>query len=139
MTVRGRVLPGSQLVLAAAGSVAAFIGSSLLWDPRAFYAGYALDVGNDVSLGSEFRGTAGMLLAVAATLFVGAFRPQQRPAAALIGAVTYVGYAAGRAVSALVDGAPHRGLVYAAVTELLLGVACAWSYRSLSAAAPTAS
>lgn len=117
-----------SVVLLLGGTVAGFVGLSLLTDPLRFYASYGLELDGQTSLLSEFRGNAGMLVSIAALLAMGAFTPKLRTPASGLGAVVYLGYAAGRGVGISVDGMPHPNLVYAAVAELALGLCCAWVY-----------
>lgn len=65
-----------------------------------------------------------MVSAVAA-LPLGACVSKYRAYAALLGSVLYPGYAGGRMVSVWLDGRPHANLLYAALAELVLGLACA--------------
>jgi hypothetical protein len=111
-----------------ASTVAAFVGVSLLTDPHHFYASYGLELATHPTLWSEFRATAAMLVSVALLLSVGVFVPRHRAHAALLGAVFYLSYAAGRAASVWADGLPHVNLLYAALAELALGVSCVWVY-----------
>ncbi len=119
----------ASLVLFFAGGVAAFIGLSLLIDPRQFYAGYGFELGAQPSLLSEIRGAAGLLASAASVMVAGAFSVRYTPQAAAIGAVLYLGYAGGRTVGLFTTGLPHPHLIYAALAELVLGLACVWVYR----------
>jgi hypothetical protein len=119
----------NKLVLVLAGVVAAFVGMSLLTNPQRFYSSYGLTLTAEPSLFSEFRSTGAMLLSAAVALTMGAFAHGYRAHVALIGSVLYLGYAGGRAVSIALDGLPHANLIYAALAELVLGLACAAVFR----------
>jgi hypothetical protein len=119
----------ASVVLFVAGGVAAFIGLSLLIDPRQFYSAYGFELETQPSLSSEVRGAAGLLASAASVMVAGAFSVRHTSQAAAIGAVLYLGYAGGRTVSLFTSGLPHPHLIYAAVTELALGLACVWVYR----------
>jgi Domain of unknown function (DUF4345) len=115
----------TKIVLVLAGVVAAFIGVSLLTNPQRFYSSYGLALTADPSMFSEFRGAGAMLLSAALGLTFGAFVDRYRAHVALLGSVLYLGYAGGRAVGIGLDGLPHSNLIYAALAELVLGLACA--------------
>lgn len=119
----------SQVVLLLAGTVAAFVGVSLLSDPHHFYSSYGFDLGDNPSLLSEVRGTAGLLVFAAGALLTGAFAQKHRALAAALGGVLYFGYAFGRALSMWLDGFPDHNLMIAALVELVLGLACVWAYQ----------
>lgn len=126
----------AALVLLVAGGVAAFVGLSLLIDPRQFYTGYDFELEAQPSLLSEIRGAAGLLASAAAVMVTGALSVRHTTPAAAIGAVLYLGYAGGRLVGLFTDGLPHHHLVYAALAELVLGLACLWIYRRSRQAYP---
>jgi hypothetical protein len=120
------------VVLLFAGVVATVVGLSLGAAPSQFYAGYGVTLGDSVSLHNEMRGTAGPLVAGGSVLVVSAFNAKLRKLGAAFGALLYVGYAAGRCTSFVLDGFPHPNLVYAAAVELVLGTACGWVYISMA-------
>jgi hypothetical protein len=115
-----------RIVLLASGAVALAVGGASLFAPVAFRGQYNIDIGDDVNLLSETRAAGGAVLAVGLLLVAGAFVGRLAFAAALAGAVCYLAYAASRAVSAVLDGAPTGGLVAGGVVELALGLACAY-------------
>jgi hypothetical protein len=119
----------ASVVLFFAGGAAAFIGLSLLIDPRQFYAAYGFELGTQPSLSSEIRGAAGHLASAASVMVVGAFSVRRTSQAAAIGAILYLGYAGGRTIGLFTTGLHHPHLIYAAVAELALGLACVWVYR----------
>lgn len=122
-----------SVMLFCAGVVATFVGLSLGAEPSQFYAGYGITLSESVSLKNEMRATAGSLVAAGSVLVIATFRPRLRAVAAAVGALLYLGYAAGRATSMVLDGFPHPNLASAAAVELLLGIGCLWAYIKTTA------
>lgn len=133
LSLRGSVSHLPNVVLFCAGVVAAFIGLSLGAQPGQFYAAYGITLTHAVSLQNEMRGTAGSLVVAGSVLVIAAFRSRLRAVAAAVGALLYLGYAAGRATSMVLDGFPHPNLASAAAVELVLGIGCIWVYTKATA------
>jgi hypothetical protein len=111
------VLGVSALVLIVVGAASAFV-------PAAFYAGYGIEV-DSPALASELRATGVALLLLGLAVAVGAIWRRWVFPAAVVAALVLVGYALGRIVSAVADGAPDASLAFAGAAELVLGAAAA--------------
>jgi hypothetical protein len=118
-------------LLLASGLLATGIAATILAAPDLFYAGYAIDIGSDVSLANELKAPAGMLLVAGLLMLVGVVRPGYAGTSLAIGSVIYLSYGLSRLLSIAVDGIPHSSLVSAAMLELGLGAACLLSLARL--------
>ena len=116
-----------RILLVVSGLVAVAVGAASLFAPVAFRRQYHISIGDDPNLLSETRAAGGAVLAVGALLLAGAFVARLAFAAAVAGAVFYLAYAAARALSVALDGAPAGGLVVGGVVELILGLACCFA------------
>lgn len=114
-------LPRSTLVVA--GAVAAGIGGAILVAPRAFYAGYGIAWSADANLASELLGGGGLLLGSGVFIIAGAFVARLGFAAMVLSSLLYLGYAAGRTVSAITHGMPSTAILLSGGVELGLGLA----------------
>lgn len=118
----GRIL--ERVVLGASALVLIAVGAASAFAPAAFYAGYGIDVDSS-ALASELRATGMVLLLLGLAVAVGAIWRRWVFPAAVVAALVLVGYALGRIVSAIADGAPDASLAFAGIAELVLGVAAA--------------
>lgn len=115
------------VILFVAGLVIIVVGAANLFAPVAFHQANGIEVAADVGLLSETRAAGGVLLVAGMFIMLGAFSARFAVAAAAVGAVGYLTYASARLLGIALDGIPAGGLVLAAVVELVLGLACAYS------------
>jgi len=113
-----------KLTLALAGLTALVIGLTILLAPNAFYAFYALELGPEPTLRSDLRATAGGLTLLGGLMLSGVMITRLRWAATALAGGVFFAYAGGRLLSLALDGAPHPGMVDAALIELALGLLC---------------
>ena len=111
-------------VLLTSGLIATGIAAMILFAPDAFYAGYDLDIGGNVSLANEMKAPAGALLLAGLLVTAGAFRPAYTIVSLATAAGVYLSYGLARLSSMAIDGMPHGGLVSAAVIEVAIGTIC---------------
>lgn len=114
-----------RAVLVVLGAVLAAIGAASLAVPAAFYSSFGIRVDGLPPLASELRATGGALLLLALAIAAGAVWTRWVFASAVLGALVAFGYAAGRGLSALLDGAAGDSMVIAGVVELILAAAAA--------------
>ena len=115
---------GIQLVLLGSGLVAILIAITILFAPTSFYSGYQIDVANNATLLNELKAPAGALLVAGALMLAGVFRAGLVSLSLTAAAVVYLSYGVSRAISFVVDGLPHEGMISAAGIELLIGTIC---------------
>lgn len=129
-----------RLALGAAGAIAFGVGSAILADPAAFYAGYGIRIDPAPDLRNELRAPGANLAALGALIFVGAVRSNWTRASALLGTTVFLAFAFGRAVSMALDGPPSDGLIHAFAIEVLVGALCVAAFlRSRERAAANGS
>lgn len=113
--------PLTLITLFLCGAVLLAIGLSITFSPADFYASSGITLGSNVSLISELRAPAGMLIVaglfILASLRITSLRSQAWLTATLI----YLSYGVARLVGFTIDGTPHADIVSAAVIEILLG------------------
>ena len=117
-----------KIPLTLASLTALAIGGFILLSPTAFYAIYDLTLPDTPSLFSDLRATAAGLTVAGGLLAAGVVWRDLTRIAAGFGAALFLAYAAGRGLSLMLDGAPHPGMIEAAVIELVLGAVCALSW-----------
>lgn len=117
-----------KLTLALAGLTALAIGLTILLAPALFYDFYALDLGTDPTLRSDLRATAGGLALMGGLMLSGVVIARLRRAATALAGGVFLAYATGRMLSFVLDGAPHPGMIDAALIELALGLLCVFSF-----------
>ena len=74
---------GSYMIkglLLVSGLIAVGIAVAILFMPDAFYAGYGIDTGANVSLANELKAPAGMLLIAGLLVLAGVFTPRMTAA-----------------------------------------------------------
>ena len=108
------------LVLSAIGLVPVALGYGVAPQLSLEYL-FAVSVPN-VNGTHMFRAIMGLYLALAAFWVVGAYRADLRQAALYSLVVFMLGLAAGRLLSVVVDGVPHRLLLASLAVELGLGL-----------------
>lgn len=133
-----------RLALGAAGLIALGVGLAILTDPATFYAHYELRIGSNVDLLSELRAPGANLAALGALISAGALHSAWTRMSALLGAIVFLAFAFGRALSMALDGLPSDGLIAAAVIEIGVGGLCLAALphrdgRSTASLAPRAS
>jgi hypothetical protein len=106
------------------GLIATGIAATILFVPDAFYAGYGIDIGSDVSLANELKAPAGLLFMAGLMMLAGVFRAELTVASLGTAMLVYLSYGLSRLLSMVSDGIPHCGLLGAAILEIAIGVAC---------------
>tara|TARA_R110002049_G_scaffold159546_2_gene324527 strand:+ start:8111 stop:8593 length:483 start_codon:yes stop_codon:yes gene_type:complete len=118
---------GSYMIkglLLVSGLIAVGIAVAILFMPDAFYAGYGIDTGANVSLANELKAPAGMLLIAGLLVLAGVFTPRMTAASLAMASLIYLSYGLSRLLSMAIDGIPHGGLVSAAMLEVFIGLVC---------------
>ncbi|MEV0680344.1 DUF4345 domain-containing protein [Actinosynnema sp. NPDC050436] len=118
-----------KAILLVAGGILALIGAATLLFPTAFHGLTGTDVEGSAALLSELRAPGGALVAIGVLVVAGAFQPPLAAASSLVGALTYLSYAASRVLSSALDGLPPTKLLIATAAELALGLACLHQLR----------
>ena len=113
-----------KVVLVIAGLMFTGVGIFSLLAPVAFVARNGVDIAGNISLLNDVRGYGGVLLGGGLIILAGAFIRSLTFTSALLGAVLYLLFAIGRAVSFALDGLPADTLVKATVVEFVVGLAC---------------
>lgn len=116
-------------LLLTSGLLAAGIATTILFAPDAFYAGYGIDTGSNVSLANELKAPAGMLLIAGLLMLAGVVRTELAGESLATASLIYLSYGLSRLLSMATDGIPHSGLVSAAILEITIGAICllVWS------------
>lgn len=109
-------------LLLTSGLLAAGIAATILLAPDAFYAGYGIEPGSNVSLANELKAPAGMLLIAGLLMLAGVVRTELTVASLATATLIYLSYGLSRLVSMVIDGVPHSGLVSAAILEIAIGI-----------------
>jgi len=112
-----------RVVLAVLALVLGAIGAASAIAPAAFYDSFGIRVDGQAALANELRATGAALFLLALAITVGAVWTRWAFVSAVVGALVAAGYAGGRGISALVDGAPGESVVIAGIVELVLAVA----------------
>jgi len=118
-------------LLLISGLLAAGIAATIIFAPDAFYAGYGIDTGSNVSLVNELKAPAGMLLIAGLLMLIGVVRAEFIVASLGTASLIYLSYGLSRLLSMAIDGVPHNGLVSAAVLEISIGVISVLVYMRL--------
>lgn len=111
-------------LLLASGLLATAIAATILFAPDAFYSGYGIEIGTNVSLANEMKAPMGMLFLAGVFILVGAFRAEFAVPSLTVATITFLSFGLSRVVSMAIDGMPDSGLVGAAVLEIAIGVMC---------------
>ena len=114
-----------RVVLGAGAVVLVSVGVGSAFVPEAFYTDYGVDV-STVELANELRAAGMALLLLGLLVAAGAVWHRARFPAAVIAATVFLGYALGRGVSLLVDGAPEGSVLRAGFVEAALGLGAVW-------------
>lgn len=116
----------NRVVLAVLALVLGAIGAGAVVDPAAFYQSFGIVVAGQPELASELRGTGSAMLLLGLAVAAGAIWTRWAFVSAVVALLVSLGYAVGRGISAIADGAPGDALIAAAVAELALAAAAAW-------------
>ncbi len=110
-----------RLLLLISGLGVVAIAGMILIAPEAFYAGYGIAVGGNVSLANELKAPAGALLISGLVMLAGATRRQFVAHSLVTATIVYLSYGLSRMASMATDGIPHANLVGAAGIEIVIG------------------
>lgn len=113
-----------KTVLFISGLIAIAIGTAIVIIPTTFYATYSIELGSNVSLLNELRGTGGALLATGILIMSGAFFASMTFSSLVISTLLYLSYGLSRILSMIIDGMPAEGLVQSAALEIAIGLVC---------------
>lgn len=113
-----------KTVLFISGLIAIAIGTAIVIIPTTFYAIYSIELGSNVSLLNELRGTGGALLATGILIMSGAFFTSMTFSSLVISTLLYLSYGLSRILSMIIDGMPAEGLVQSAALEIAIGLVC---------------
>lgn len=111
-------------ILLVSGVVAVGIAVTILSAPATFYAGYGIELGDNVTLINELKAPAGTLLLAGLLMLAGVFRPELAIVSMATATTVYLSYGLSRLSSMAIDGFPHSGMVSAAILELVIGTVC---------------
>ena len=92
-----------KLILSASALVAVAIAGTILSAPDAFYAGYGIEIGSDVTLVNELKAPAGALLIAGLLMLAGVFRTELVRVSLTTATVVYLSYGLARLLSMAVD------------------------------------
>ena len=120
-----------RLVLLLAGTTACLVGAASMFAPAETEAGLGIAIGADVSLINELRASGGGLAGAGIAIAAGAFSAELAYAAALLGTLTYLGFAAARVLSMAIDGRPDARLLIVLGAEILIGLLCLRAFLKL--------
>lgn len=115
-----------KLVLALSGLVGVGIGLYALFWPRALFASSGTILGDDISLMSEIRAPAMVLILFGLVMLAAVAIPAIRQAALWASALIYLSYGLGRLISLALDGVPHANILAALGIEIFIGLLCVY-------------
>lgn len=112
----------TRAYLIVAGLVSAVLGTMIAVAPVAFYGGYGIDPGGDVSLLNELRSHGLSLLVAGLFMATGAILTRFVFPAILVATALYLSYGVSRVIAVALDGMPSTGLLLAGAAELGIGL-----------------
>lgn len=119
-----KILTG-RLFLGSAGVLALGIGAAITIAPNVFYGSYGIELPPGPDLMSELRAPGANLAVLGTLILIGSLRAGWTTFSTLLGALVFLAYATGRAISITLDGMPSEGILLAMVLELIIGGICA--------------
>lgn len=118
-----------KIALGISGVTAVGIGGFILAAPHAFYASYAITLGNDASLLSELRAPAAGLAALGILMLVGIVRHAWAQLSIAAALTVFFAFPAGRLIGLVADGVPSGGILGALALELMIAALCLVAFR----------
>lgn len=119
-------------IIIISGLIGVFVGTEILFMPVTFYATSGINLGDNVSLLNEIRASGGALLAGGVVIILGAFWEKLTFTSIVLATLLYLSYGFSRIISMIVDGVPAEILVYVAVSEIVVGLVCAFALLQIS-------
>ena len=110
-----------KVILGFSGFIAFAIGSLIMIEPLAFYAGYGLTLDNDPNLLSELRGPGANLAALGGFVMAGLLIKSLEKAAIAIALIIFLAFPVGRVISIFADGMPSESVLAALAIEMVVG------------------
>ena len=111
----------SRVALVLNGLVLTMVGVSTLSLPAAMLANFEVDLPSAMALAHARSIQGGGFVALATLMWLGLLRPNLRMTALRVAAFVMWGFALGRLVGIVVDGATDSSTVFGTVVEVLLG------------------
>lgn len=112
-----------KIILFLSGLLLLGTGIALTFIPVEFNASNGVDLGGNVSVLSDIRAAATVLLFGGILILLGVFIPKLTFTSSVIAMLLLLGYGFGRALSLGLDGMPAQALVIATGFEFVLGFA----------------
>lgn len=114
-------------ILIISGLLGVYVGVEILFMPVSFYATSGIDLGTNVSLLNEIRAPGGALLGSGVLIILGAFWVKLSFTSVVLSTLLYLSYGLSRILSMTIDGAPAEILVYVTISEIVIGLVCAFA------------
>jgi hypothetical protein len=118
-----------KLLMFIAGLIGIAVGGAMLFFPVEFQASSNIHLAGNISLLSETRAPAAALFIAGILILSGAFLSRMALFSLQLIALFYLTYGAGRLLSLLIDGIPHKFLVIAMIAEFGVGILALFSIK----------
>lgn len=112
-----------KTILFLSGLLLSFTGAALTFIPVEFNSSNGVDLGGNISVLSDIRAAASVLLLGGGLIFLGVFIPKLTFTSSILAVLLLLGYGFGRALSMGLDGMPAEALLMATISEFVLGFA----------------
>lgn len=112
-----------KIILFLSGLLLLGTGIALTFIPVEFNASNGVDLGGNISVLSDIRAAATVLLLGGLLIIIGVFIPKLTFTSSVIAVLLLLGYGFGRALSLGLDGMPAHALLIATIFEFVLGFA----------------
>ncbi len=119
----------SRIALVLCGLVFTLVGGMTLFDPAGMLASFAVELSNPTALAHERSIQGGGMASAGVLMWLGLLRPNFRRPALVAATFVMWGFALGRILGAIVDGATEPVVLFGAGMEALLGSLAAVALR----------
>jgi hypothetical protein len=104
------------------GLLLTVFGAATLFVPITVSASHGVELGSNISLLNDVRGSGGVLLGSGIIILLGVFINKFTFTSAVVSIVVFLSWGTSRILVIAMDGMPHEGLVRATLVETIIGL-----------------
>ncbi len=111
-----------KIILGIGSAMFLLAGSFATFNPIGYVARNGADIGGELTLINDYRGSGAILIGAAIIMLLGIIHERMRFTSSVVMSVLFTTFALGRIISIVIDGLPTENLIKATVVESVVGL-----------------